>query len=179
MGIFGPLENEEAVKILLDNFDEIIAETDIALGEVGKNKPSINGTDGVTILWNIIAKAQTEIPSYIEKAGLNMPIDYPYSDPNTYVFCTLVYKYYIADKEDKKDLSNKFKKIKKNGIQELVNDIIKVYCDNIEKSLMRPKPYDKQKENAIKVLAENLTYYYQLYSNEQNTNDDGTSRTRK
>lgn len=177
MGIFGPIDNKKAMEIIRDNFDELINETNAALEEIGKTKTSINGTSGLQIIWNIIQKAEIEIPTYIEKAALNCSPLYPYGDPSIFVACSIMYKYANADKEDRKFLSNGIEKIGKNGIYGLVQDIVKVYCDNMEKSLMRPKPYDRQKESAIMLLADNFQYYDQIFGQRQN--DSGNSRLRK
>ncbi|MBR5663014.1 MAG: hypothetical protein IKX00_05185 [Bacilli bacterium] len=177
MGIFGPIDDNKAIEIIKENIDRVIADTNEALEDVSRYKTSINGTPGIEIMWNIIGKATEEIPSYIIKDGLNIPADYPYGDPYVYVSCAIISKYVHATKEDKKMLSNGIQKFKKDGLLGLIQDIVKVYCDNIEKSLIRPKPYDKQKENAIRVLAANFEFYNKIFPDR--TQDNGTSRTRK
>lgn len=178
MGIFGPIDNNKAIEIIRNNFDEIINETNFAMDEIAKTKTSINGISGIQILWNIIQKAEVEIPTYIERSGLSFPTHYPYGDPSIFVACSIMYKYDNANKDDKKYLSNCIEKVKKDGLYEIIQDIVKTYCDNMEKSLMRPKPYDKQKETVIKFLADNFEFYDKIFGQRQNDNN-GNSRLRK
>ena len=179
MGIFGLLDEDEAIKIILDNIDKIIEDINESMVEIGKKEVSINAVPGTEIIWNNINKATTEIPAYIEKAAINVRSNYPYGDPYVFVCCAIMYKYQNAPKEDKKLISSALKGLKKGRIQGLVYDILKSYCDNIKKSLIRPKPYDNQKEDAIKTLASNFEFYDVMFPQKENQNDNGTSRTRR
>lgn len=180
MGIFGPIDNNKAIEIISSQpvLEEIVNETWSALEAIGSTVSSVNASSGSQILWSIIQKAEKEIPDYIDKAGLNIPAYYPYGDPSKYVACTIIYKYVYADKDYKKDLSRGIEKIKKDGLNGLVQDIVKSYCDNMQKALIKPRPYDKQKETAIKFLADNFEFYDQIFGQRENENN-GSPRTRQ
>ena len=70
MGIFGPIDNNKAIEIILDNYDEIIEETNEALEGICKNRDSIvTNKTGLEIMWSIIEKAEKEIPNYLFNEG--------------------------------------------------------------------------------------------------------------
>lgn len=178
MGIFGPIDDKKALEIIRDNIDIIAEETWKSMVDVNATRGGgVTGLSGDQIMWNIIVKAQDEIPEYIRTAGLDIPADYPYGDPSVFVACAIMNKYVNATKEDKKMLSSGLLKIKKDGLQGLVDTLTKVYCDNIEKSRIKPRPYDHQKEDAIRVLAESFAYYSQIFEARENDNK-GNQRKR-
>lgn len=179
MGIFGPIDDSKVLEIIKENIEEITNETWQAMVTVNASRTSVNGTAGDQLMWNMISKAEVEIPAYILKEELNISPDYPYGDPSIYVACAIYNRYINAAKEDKKFLSNGITRLKKDGLQGLVNDLVKVYCDNIEKSLIKPRPYDKQKESAIRVLAESLQHYNLIFSRDINDSKNSNGNQRK
>ena len=184
MGIWGfiPIEDKKALEIIRENIDIITQETWNAMITVNASRGGgASGLDGDQLMWNMITTAEEKIPAYIIKESLNIPIDYPYGDPSIFVSCSIYTKYVNATKEDKRLMSSALSTIKKSGIQGLVDNITKVYCDNIEKSLIKPKPYDKQKEVAIKVLADGFKDYKLVFpqNKKDSQNKDGVPRTKK
>lgn len=181
MGIFGLISNDEAIDYLIKSMDLIYNQTQDAIVEIGKTKNSINGTPGDQIIYSIISKAEKEIPDYIYEAGLNIRSDYPYGDPTKFVMCAIVYKYANAYNDDKKLLSKKIKNAKNGVLISDIQDIVKTYCDNMEKSLVKLKQFDrdkkKQKETAIRLLTDNFQFYDEMFI--QRENDNGNSRKRK
>lgn len=179
MGIFGPIDNNKAIEIILDNYDEIIEETNEALEGICKNRDSIvTNKTGLEIMWSIIEKAEKEIPNYLFNEGNVKFMNYPFGDPYKYVCCAIIYKYSNADKKEKKNLSSAIEKFGKDGLRGFIFDIVKAYCDNIEKSLTKSRQFDNSKETAIMSLAENCAFYNEMFVN-NSRNNDGNSRTRK
>lgn len=177
MGIFGPIDDKKALEIVRENINIITEETWQSMVNVNsKRGGGVTGQSGDQIMWNIIIKAQYEIPDYIISAGLDIPTNYPYGDPSIFVACAILNKYANAAKEDKKMMSSALTKIKKDGIQGLVDELTKVYCDNIEKSRIKPKLYDHQKEDAIRVLAESFAFYPQIADVIEKNNENQRKR---
>lgn len=157
---FGAIEDTEALEIIAKNFEEIKRETDSAMERVNKSRESVNGRSGAEIMRSIINQSKDEIRNYIIKNALDISPDYPFDDPYVYVSCSIYYRYVKSNKSDKKEFSKALVSIGKYGVQGLVDEIIRTYCDNIQKSMNKTKAYgNKDKEAAIGVLAEGFTYY--------------------
>lgn len=171
MGLFGgPIDNEKARDFLGNNIQVIINTVDKYIAEECGGKSAITGKSGKDILWSNIAKAQDEIPHFIFFSEIDVPINYPYSDPYVYVSCALFYKYVNTDtsteagKKEKKELSKAIQGVKDGKLKEAIYDVMRVYVDNIKTAIIRPRSdddYDRlqPKETAIRLLATHLSVY--------------------
>lgn len=167
MGIFGPIDDNEAKVIIRKNISKIAERTLEAMPTVNASRGGgASDNSGEQLMWNMIKKAKTSIPDFIDKARLDLPKEYPYDDPSFFVACALFNRYVNAAKEDKKELSNGLKILHKNGLKSTIESFTKVYCDNIEQTQRVQKQFDSSKENAVKLLANNFAYFPELFPEE-------------
>ena len=183
MGLFGgPIDNEKARDFIGNNIQVIINTVDKYIAEECGGKSAITGKSGSDIVWSNIATAQNEIPHFIFFDGLDLPLNYPYSDPYMYVACALFYKYINIDtsneigRKDKKALSKAIQGIKDGALKPVIYDLARVYIDNIKTSIIRPRSktdFDRltPKRNAMIFLATSFTVYSKIFGELQEYDD--------